>query len=29
MFEIELTTRSTVALELPRHLYIEVTNHCN
>lgn len=29
MFEIELTTRSTVAPDLPRHLYIEVTNHCN
>lgn len=29
MFEIELTTRSTVAPNLPRHLYIEVTNHCN
>ncbi len=29
MFEIQLTTRSTLAPDLPRHLYIEVTNHCN
>lgn len=29
MFEIDLTARSTVAPALPRHLYIEVTNHCN
>lgn len=29
MFEIELTARSTVIPNLPRHLYIEVTNHCN
>ncbi len=29
MFEIELTTRTVLASDLPRHLYIEVTNHCN
>jgi len=29
MFEIELTTRAILAPDLPRHLYIEVTNHCN
>ena len=29
MFEIELTNRALVAPDLPRHLYIEVTNHCN
>jgi len=29
MFEIELKSRSDLALDLPRHLYIEVTNHCN
>jgi organic radical activating enzyme len=29
MFEIELKSRSTLAPTLPRHLYIEVTNHCN
>jgi len=29
MFEIELTTRAVLAPDLPRHLYIEVTNHCN
>ena len=29
MHEIQLTARSVVAPELPRQLYIEVTNHCN
>lgn len=29
MFEIPLHTRSTVATEAPRQLYIEVTNYCN
>lgn len=29
MFEIELSTRTQIAPDLPRHLYIEVTNHCN
>jgi MoaA/NifB/PqqE/SkfB family radical SAM enzyme len=29
MFEIELRTRTQIAPDLPRHLYIEVTNHCN
>lgn len=29
MFEIPLHTRTTTAAELPRQLYIEVTNYCN
>lgn len=29
MFEIELRSRTQIAPDLPRHLYIEVTNQCN